>query len=60
MKKPKAPGRNIAESERNTVRISLRLSPEVAEDLRAYAERRNVTLGCAVGLLLEARSDAVE
>lgn len=37
-------GRNIAEAERNTRRVCLRLRPDVAEDLRELAEASDTTI----------------
>lgn len=40
----KFPGRNIAERERNTARVSLRLDPATVEDLREHAEQSGRTM----------------
>jgi hypothetical protein len=46
----KASGRNIPESERNTVAVKLRLSPETAETLRELAELHGCTMSKLVDL----------
>lgn len=61
MPKKKAPsGRNIAEHERNTLRIVLRLDPEVAETLRAYAAAWKCPISEVVETALEKLSEHVE
>lgn len=44
----KVSGRNIADSERNTIKVTLRLPPEVAEDLREFAEEYDTTMARVV------------
>lgn len=44
----KASGRNVKESERNTERVSLRLDPQTAEDLRELAEQYGVAMARVV------------
>jgi hypothetical protein len=43
---------SFPEASRHTVQVKLRLPPEVAEDLDAYAERKRVTRSGAIALLL--------
>ncbi len=47
--KRKASGRNIPDCERHTLRVTLRLDPEVAESLRAYA----LAWGCTLADVVE-------
>ena len=54
MKKPS--GRNVLESERSTVRLVLRVPPDVAEDLDDLAERWGLTRSGTVARLLEERA----
>lgn len=56
--KKKASGRNVAESERSTVRVVLRVPPDVAEALDDLAELWGVTRSGAVALLIEAKNEA--
>lgn len=51
--KKKASGRNVAESERHTVQVKLRLPHEVAEELDELAARWGVTRSGAVARLVE-------
>jgi hypothetical protein len=53
----KAPGRNVAEHERHTVQVKLRLPPDVAEELDELAARWKVTRSGAVARLLEKERD---
>jgi hypothetical protein len=53
MASKKASGRNVAESERSTVRLVLRVPPDVAEDIDALAARLNLTRSGAVAWMLE-------
>lgn len=48
--KPRKPGRNIREAERHTVRVPLRLPPEVAAILRREAEAQGIPVS---GLITE-------
>lgn len=48
--KPRKPGRNIPEGERHTVRVPLRLPPEVADILRDQAEAQGIPVS---GLIAE-------
>lgn len=43
-RKKKKPGRNVAESERHTRRVTLRLSPNVAALVRQLANELGITL----------------
>lgn len=45
-------GPNVPESQRHTVRIALRLAPDVARALRDYADGLGVTIAAAVAELL--------
>lgn len=60
----KASGRNIADSERNTTKITLRLDPESAEDLRDFAEESGKSMseivGAAMTALYRAKLDLAE
>ena len=54
----KAPGRNIADAERNTTKVTLRLAPEAAEDLESLAEQWGITKAEVVArLVTRARED---
>lgn len=53
MASKKASGRNVAEHERHTIQVKLRLPPDVAEDLDDLAERWDVTRSGAVARLIE-------
>lgn len=57
----KAPGRNIAESERNTERMTLRLDPETMADLREVAADSGCTIAevidAAITTLFRAKND---
>lgn len=57
MASKRKPGRNVAESERHTVRVALRLKPDVADMLRARAREAGMTISDFVALLLSYRSD---
>ena len=48
----KASGANIPEADRHTVQVKLRLHPEAAAALRAYAHRECVSVSAAVTALL--------
>ncbi len=52
-KKTKAPGRNIAESERHTCRVVLRLSPRVRDILRDQADEQGIAVSGVSGLVSE-------
>lgn len=54
-KKTKASGRNVAESERGTVQVKLRLPEDVRVELDALAARWRMTRSGAVARLLEER-----
>lgn len=58
MKKQKASGPNIPESQRTTVQVKLRLDVDVAEDLDALAERWGVNRSQAVARMLEGTLEA--
>ena len=49
----KASGRNVAESERNTIQVKLRLPPDVAEELDELAAKWGMTRSGAVARLVE-------
>jgi hypothetical protein len=51
--KKKASGRNVAESERNTVRVPLRLSPRVRDILRDQAAEQGIAVSGLVSELVE-------
>lgn len=48
MASKKASGRNVAENERGTVAVKLRLEPDAALDLAEFAERAHVTRASVV------------
>lgn len=47
-KTTKASGQNIAENERNTTAVKLRLEPDAAEDLSDFAKTYHTTRGAVV------------
>lgn len=53
-RKKKAPGRNIRESERNTIAVKLRLDPETAEELRDLSADTGRTMSQVVDAALMA------
>lgn len=55
VRRPSPSGPSMAAPQRTTVEVKLRLAPDVAARLRAYASRRNVTVSGAIGMLLEGR-----
>jgi macrodomain Ter protein organizer (MatP/YcbG family) len=56
-KKRKASGANIPEQQRHTVRVVLRVPPDVAERLDELAERWKLTRSGTVARLLDERED---
>lgn len=56
--KKKASGRNVAESERNTERITLRLDPEAMDLLRHWKAAWRCSAGDVVEVALDALRDA--
>ena len=56
-KKKKASGANIPEAQRNTVRVVLRVPPDIAERLDELAEGWGITRSGAVARLVEERED---
>jgi hypothetical protein len=56
-KKKKASGANIPEKQRNTVRVVLRVPPDVAERLDELAEGWGITRSGAVARLVEEHGD---